>query len=132
MDRVEHLFSLYPFTNEKILGMERKRLDALRAKPKPPYIMAHDLMKRLDVPRLEDFGPGGLYGYTRAQLEEMERLANLTPSSHTSSMQREQFASWKLDVEELHQEVILLEFNKKKELYTMQDIIASINYLKRD
>ena len=66
MDRIEHLFSLYPFTNEKILGMERRRLDALRTKPKPPYIMANDLMKRLEVPRLEDFGPGGLYGYTRA------------------------------------------------------------------
>ena len=89
MDRIEHLFSLYPFTNEKILEKERKRLESLRAKPKPPYVMANDLMKKLDVPRLEDFGPGGLYGYTREQLEEMERLANLTPSSHTSSIQRE-------------------------------------------
>ena len=86
MDRVEHLFSLYPFTNEKILGMERKRLNAIKSKPKAIYIMANDLLKKLDVPKFEDFGPGGLYGYTRAQLLEMERLANLTPSSHTSSL----------------------------------------------
>ena len=53
--------------------------------------MANDLMGKLDVPHLEEFGPGGLYGYTRAYLVEMERLANLTPTSHTSSIQREQF-----------------------------------------
>ena len=90
MDRVEHLFSIYPFTNAKILEQEKRRLDALRRRPKPPpYCMANDLMDRLEVPHLEDFGPGGLYGYTREQLLEMERLANLTPSSHTSSIQRE-------------------------------------------
>ena len=48
--------------------------------------MVNDLMQKLGVPNLSDFGPGGLYGYTRAQLLEMERLANLTPSSHTSSI----------------------------------------------
>ena len=87
MDRVERVFTLYPLTNEKLLTTERKRLEALRNKPlPPPYILADDLMKKLDVPRLEDFGPGGLYGYTRAQLIEIERLANMTPSSHTSSI----------------------------------------------
>ena len=74
-------------TNEKLLTTERKRLQDLRNKPvPPPYILAEDLMKKLEVPRLEDFGPGGLYGYTRAQLLEIERLANMTPSSHTSSI----------------------------------------------
>ena len=48
--------------------------------------MVDDLMGKMNVPHLDDFGPGGLYGYTRAQLLEMERLANLTPSSHTSSI----------------------------------------------
>ena len=112
MDRVERVFSLYPLTNEKLLTTERKRLEALRNKPlPPPYILADDLMKKLDVPRLEDFGPGGLYGYTRAQLLEIERLANMTPSSHTSSIQREQFAKWKQEVDSLHKDVIMLEFN---------------------
>ena len=60
----------------------------------------------------------------------MERLANLTPSSHTSSIQREKFQEWKEDVKQFHKEVILLEFNQKTELYTLQDIIQSINYLK--
>ena len=120
MDRVEHLFSIYPLTNAKILEKERKRLEALRNKPEPPpYVMAHDLMSKLGCPMLDDFGPGGLYGYTRAQILEMERLANLTPSSHTSSIQREQFQNWKQEVEHLNKEVILLEFNQKKELYTL-------------
>ena len=48
--------------------------------------MSNDLMSKLNVPKLEDFGPGGLLGYTRAQLIEMERLVNATPSSHTSSI----------------------------------------------
>merc|ERR1712060_684118 len=74
--------------------------------------MANDLMERMGVPRLDDFGPGGLYGYTRAQLLEMERLANMTPSSHTSSIQREQFENWKNDVKAFHKDVILLEFNQ--------------------
>jgi len=131
MDRVEHLFSLYPFTNAKILDEERRRLEAIRNRPKPPpYRMANDLMNKLEVPRLEDFGPGGLLGYTRAQLLEMERLANATPSSHTSSIQREKFASWKQEVHQLSKKVILLEFNRKRELFTLQDIIQSINYLK--
>mgnify|MGYP000921543895 CR=1 FL=1 len=92
MDRVERLFSLYPLTNAKILDAEKRRLEMIRNRPKPPpYKMAFDLMSRLNVPRLEDFGPGGLLGYTRAQLIEMERLANATPSSHTSSIQREKF-----------------------------------------
>jgi hypothetical protein len=87
MDKADHLFSIYPLTNEKLLEGERRRLDAIRNRPKPPpYVMAKDLMQKLGVPKLEDFGPGGLYGYTRAQLLEMERLANLTPSSHTSSI----------------------------------------------
>lgn len=87
MDKIDHLFSIYPFTNEKILNDERKRLNALRNRPKPPpYVMAKDLMSKMKVPHLDEFGPGGLYGYTRAQLLEMERLANLTPSSHTSSI----------------------------------------------
>ena len=68
-------------------------------------------MTEFDVPRLADWGPGGLYGYTRAQLLEMERLANLTPPSHTSSIQREKFADWKHNVLNHHKEVILLEFN---------------------
>ena len=131
MDRVEHLFSIYPLTNAKILEKERKRLHALRNKPEPPpYIMANDLKEKLNVPQLDDFGPGGLYGYTRAQLLEMERLANLTPSSHTSSIQREQFQNWKSDVERLNKQVILLEFDQKQELFTLQEIIQSINYLK--
>lgn len=67
MDRVEHLFSIYPFTNAKLLDLERRRLDAIRNAPKPPpYNMADDLMGKMKVPRLDDFGPGGLYGYTRA------------------------------------------------------------------
>lgn len=87
MDKVERLFSLYPLTNARILEEERRRIEAIRNRPKPPpYNMCKDLMQKLQVPRLEDFGPGGLYGYTRAQLIEMERLANLTPSSHTSSI----------------------------------------------
>ena len=66
-DKVEHLLSVYPLTNEKILNDERRRLEAIRNRPKPPpYVMAHDLMSKLDVPRLDDFGPGGLFGYTRA------------------------------------------------------------------
>jgi len=87
MDKVDHLFSIYPLTNQKILEDERRRLEAFRNRPKPPpYRMVNDLMQKLGVPNLSDFGPGGLYGYTRAQLLEMERLANLTPSSHTSSI----------------------------------------------
>lgn len=67
MDRVEHLFSIYPLTNAKLLQIERKRLDAIRNAPlPPPYQMANDLMDKMGVPRLDDFGPGGLYGYTRA------------------------------------------------------------------
>lgn len=65
MDRVERLFSLYPFSNAKLLDEERKRLDALRNKPKPPpYKLVNDLMQKLEVPTvtLEDFGPGGLLG----------------------------------------------------------------------
>ena len=87
MDRVERVFSLYPFTNKRIIDAEKKRLDQIKNKPKPPpYKMSNDLMSKLNVPKLEDFGPGGLLGYTRAQLIEMERLANATPSSHTSSI----------------------------------------------
>lgn len=87
MDKVDHLFSIYPMTNDKILAKQRRELEALRNRPKPPpYRMASELMNKLEVPKLEDFGPGGLFGYTRAQLLEMERLANLTPSSHTSSI----------------------------------------------
>ena len=33
MDRVEHLFSIYPFTNAKLLAREKRRLDALRNRP---------------------------------------------------------------------------------------------------
>lgn len=67
MDRVEHLFSIYPFTNAKLLEREKRKLEELRNKPlPPPYVMADDLMDKLDVPHLDDFGPGGLYGYTRA------------------------------------------------------------------
>ena len=87
MDKVERLFSLYPLTNARILEQEKRRIDEIRNRPKPPpYNMCNDLMMKLQVPHLDDFGPGGLYGYTRAQLLEMERLANLTPSSHTSSI----------------------------------------------
>ena len=43
-------------------------------------------MTEFNVPRVTDWGPGGLYGYTREELLEMERVANLTPSSHTSSI----------------------------------------------
>mmetsp|Transcript_14836 Transcript_14836/g.18574 ORF Transcript_14836/g.18574 Transcript_14836/m.18574 type:complete len:119 (+) Transcript_14836:661-1017(+) len=87
MDRVERVFSLYPFTNAQILEAEKQRLEAIKNRPKPPpYQMANDLMSKLNVPKLEDFGSGGLLGYTRAQLLEMERLANATPSSHTSSI----------------------------------------------
>ena len=87
-------------------------------------------MTKFDVPKVDDYGPGGLYGLTRAQLLELERLANLTPPSHTSSIQREKFEDWKQNVLNYHKEVILLEFNKKKEMQTMQEIIQSINYLK--
>ena len=66
MDKVEHLFSIYPFTNKKLLEQEKKRLIAIKNRPlPPPYVMADDLMDRLEVPHLDDFGPGGLYGYTR-------------------------------------------------------------------
>ena len=68
-------------------------------------------MTEFDVPRVADWGAAGLYGYTRAQLLEMERLANLTPPSHTSSIQREKFEGWKRNVLNHHKEVILLEFN---------------------
>ena len=68
-------------------------------------------MTEFDVPRVSDWGPGGLCGYTRAQLLEMERLANLTPPSHTSSIQREKFEDWKQNILNHHKEVILLEFN---------------------
>jgi len=43
---------------------------------------------------------------------------------------REQFEYWKDDVNNLHKEVIMLEFNQKSELFTLQDIITSLNYLK--
>lgn len=67
MDKVDHLFSIYPLTNEKILADQRRQLEALRNRPKPPpYLMVNELMDKLAVPRLEEFGPGGLYGYTRA------------------------------------------------------------------
>ena len=33
-------------------------------------------MGKFDVPRVRDWGAGGLYGLTRAQLLELERLAN--------------------------------------------------------
>ena len=67
MDRVERVFSLYPFSNARLLSDEARRLAILKAqKPPEPYRMANDLVKRLKVPRLEDFGPGGLLGYTRA------------------------------------------------------------------
>ena len=43
MDKVEHLFSIYPFTNAKIIDMERRRIEAIRNKPKPPpYVMSND------------------------------------------------------------------------------------------
>jgi len=67
MDRVERVFSLYPFSNARILDDEARRLAILRLKhPPEPYVFATDLAKRLKVPKLEDFGPGGLLGYTRA------------------------------------------------------------------
>ena len=66
MDRVDRVFSLYPFSNKKLLDAERRRLDCLRNKPKPPpYQMVADLMEKMRVPKLDDFGPGGLLGYTR-------------------------------------------------------------------
>ena len=73
--------------------MERRR----RAKP-PPYNMLKDIMDKFNIkkPKFMDWGPGGLYGHTREELEEMERLANRTPSSHRSSIQREMFKEWKL------------------------------------
>ena len=92
--------------------------------------MDKDLMKKLKVPRLEDFGPEGLLGFTRSQLLEMERLANAPPSSHTSSIQREQFQLWREEVNNLHKSVVLLEFDKHQDLVTLYDIIDSVKYLK--
>jgi len=67
MDRVERVFSLYPFSNKQLLDEERKRLDAIRNRPKPlPYQMSGDIMDKLNVPTLDDFGPNGLLGFTRA------------------------------------------------------------------
>ena len=118
------LFSIYPITNERLLEKERQKLDSLSKKPKlPPYSLSKDIMTEFNVPRLTDWGPGGLYGYTREELLEMERLANLTPSSHTSSIQREKFEDWKQNILSFHQDVLLLEFNQKKEMQTMQEII---------
>ena len=66
MDRVDRVFSLYPFSNQKLLEDEKRRLDFIRNKPKPPpYLMVSDLMEKMNVPKLDDFGPGGLLGYTR-------------------------------------------------------------------
>ena len=91
-EKVGTLFSIYPLTNERKLDKERKKLDKLSKKPKlPPYSLSKDIMTEFNVPRITDWGPGGLYGYTREELIEMERIANLTPSSHTSSIQREKF-----------------------------------------
>ena len=48
MDRVEHLFSIYPFTNAKLIAKERKRLELIRNRPlPPPYVMADDLMGKM-------------------------------------------------------------------------------------
>ena len=33
MDRVEHLISIYPFTNAKLLQIEKRRLDAIKNAP---------------------------------------------------------------------------------------------------
>lgn len=66
MDRVDSLFSLYPFSNAKLLDGENRRLIAIRNQPKPPpYKMADDLVQKLQAPKFEDFGEGGLLGYTR-------------------------------------------------------------------
>ena len=66
MDRVDRVFSLYPLSNKKLLEKERRRLDCVRNKPRPPpYQMAGDLMDKMRVPLLEDFGPEGLLGPTR-------------------------------------------------------------------
>ena len=130
-EKTNSLFSNYWFANMRRAEEERKRLALLRKKPKrEPYSLAGDIMGKFDVPRVRDWGAGGLYGLTRAQLLELERLANLTPPSHTSSIQREKFEDWKQNILHYHKEVILLEFNQKKEMQTMQEIIQSINYLK--
>ena len=48
MDRVDSLFSLYPFSNAQLLDTEKRRLEVLRNKPKPPpYNMANDLLDKL-------------------------------------------------------------------------------------
>ena len=89
--------SLYPLTNQKRKDAEIKEhndriLAARAAKAKkvkpPPYNMLTDIMTKFGVEKPEDYdwGPGGLYGRTREELEEMERIANLTPSSHGSSI----------------------------------------------
>ena len=36
MDKVDHIFSIFPLTNEKILKQQRRELEAIRNKPKPP------------------------------------------------------------------------------------------------
>lgn len=73
---------MYPFTNEKKRKEEferrlreyRKAL-ALRNKPKPPpYNLLDDLVNkfRIEKPEDGDWGPGGLYGFSREELEQQE------------------------------------------------------------
>ena len=48
MDKVEHMLSIYPLTNEKLLHQETLKIEAIKNRPKPPpYVMANDLMERL-------------------------------------------------------------------------------------
>lgn len=54
-----------------------------------------------------DWGLGGLKGFTRAELEEMERIRNLPPPDDTSEQKRKKFVDWKTDLLQ-NDDVILL------------------------
>ena len=53
--------------------------------------LSKSLAKDFKVKKPADWGLGGLRGFTRAELEEMERIRNLPPPDDTSEQKRQKF-----------------------------------------
>ena len=76
------------------LWKEKQRQRAALKRRNKLFNLSKQLAKLFAVQKPEEWAPGQLFGLTRAQLEEMERLAELARQIDTPTAKRLKFKEW--------------------------------------